>query len=204
MTTYIWVNIGLCNGLLPNGTKTGSMLIYHQFRSLALTYKTNFRSAEDITISLENTHVTSLRANPLGCCFRPSRFLYIQAKLTHWGHVTHICVGKLTIIGSDNSLSPGRRQAIIWTNAGIMLIRPLGTNSEILIGIQTFSFKKMYLKMSSAKWRPFCLGLYVLTDASTNGCHFATGIFNCISWNYFNPNLTVWSVQLTMGHHWLR
>ena len=77
--------------------------------------------------------------------------------------MTHICVGKLTIIGSDNGLSPGRRQAIIWTNARKVLIRPLGTNfSEISIGIETFSFKKMYLKMSSAKWRPFCLGLNVL------------------------------------------
>ena len=44
--------------------------------------------------------------------------------LTHWGRVTHICVGKLTIIGSGNGLSPGRRQAIIWTNAGILLIEP--------------------------------------------------------------------------------
>ena len=42
--------------------------------------------------------------------------------LTHWGRVTHICISKLTIIGSDNGLSPGRRQAIIWTNAGILLI----------------------------------------------------------------------------------
>ena len=43
-------------------------------------------------------------------------------------------------------------------------IRPLGTNfSEILIGIQTFSFTKMYLQKLSAKWRPFCLGLNVLT-----------------------------------------
>ena len=62
-------------------------------------------------------------------------------------------------IGSDNGLSPGRCQAIIWTNAGILLIVPLGINvSEILIGINTFSFKKMCLKMSSAKWRPFCPG----------------------------------------------
>ena len=77
--------------------------------------------------------------------------------------MTHICVSKLTIIGSDNGLSPGRRQAIIWTNAGILLIGHWGTTfSEILIGIQTFSFKKMHLKMSSAKWRPFCLGLNVL------------------------------------------
>ena len=50
--------------------------------------------------------------------------------------MTHICVNKLTIIGSDNGLSPGRRQAIIWTNAGILLIGPLGTNfPEILIEI---------------------------------------------------------------------
>ena len=72
--------------------------------------------------------------------------------------VTHICVGDLTIIGADNGLSPGRRQAIIWTNDGILLIGPLGTNfSEILIEICIFYFKKMHLKVSPAKWRPFCL-----------------------------------------------
>ena len=52
----------------------------------------------------------------------------------------HICISKLTIIGSDNGLSPGRREAIIWINAGILLIGP--NFSEILISIQTFSFKK--------------------------------------------------------------
>ena len=57
-------------------------------------------------------------------------------ELTHWGRMTHICVGELAIIGSGIGLSPGRRQAIIWTNAGILLIEPLGTNfSEILIEI---------------------------------------------------------------------
>ena len=72
----------------------------------------------------------------------------------------HICVSKLTIIGADNGLSPGRCQAIIWTNAGILLIGPLGTNfSEILISIETFSFKKKHLKISSAKWRLFRLDL---------------------------------------------
>ena len=83
--------------------------------------------------------------------------------LTYWGRVTHICVSELTIIGSDNGLSPGRRQAIIWNNAWLLLIESLGTNfSDISIGIQTFSFKKMHLNMSSAKWRLFCLGLNVL------------------------------------------
>ena len=87
-----------------------------------------------------------------------------MTQLTHWGWVTHICIIKLTIIGSDNGLSPGRPQAIIWTNAGILLIGPLGTNfSEILIEIQTFSLKKIRLKVSSAKCCSFHLGLNVLT-----------------------------------------
>ena len=95
--------------------------------------------------------------------------------------MTHICVGKLTIIGSDNGLSPDRRQAIIWTNAGLLLIGPLGTNfSEILIEILTFSFKKMHLKVSSAKRRPFCPGLNVLT-------HWGQVMHLCIS---------------RLGHHW--
>ena len=83
--------------------------------------------------------------------------------LTHWGRVTYICVGKLTIIGSDNGLSPKWHQAIIWTNAGILLIGPLGTNfSELLVEIQTFSLKKIRLKMSSAKCCSFRFGLNVL------------------------------------------
>ena len=83
--------------------------------------------------------------------------------LTHEGRVTHIYVNKLAIIVSDNGLSPGRRQAIIWTSTGILLIGPFGTNfSEILIKIYTFSFKMMHLKISSGKWRPFCFGFNVL------------------------------------------
>ena len=77
--------------------------------------------------------------------------------------MTHIWVNKLTIIGSNIGLSPGRRQAIIWTNTGILLIRPLGTNfNEILIEIYTFSLKKMHLKMPFGKWQPFYLDLNVL------------------------------------------
>ena len=101
----------------------------------------------------------------------PAEFVHISpgASLTcggwliHWGRVTYICVSKLTIIGSDNGLPPGRRQAIFWINAGLLLIRTLRTNfSGIFSEIHIFSFKKMHLKMSSAKWRQFCLGLNVL------------------------------------------
>ena len=46
----------------------------------------------------------------------------------------HICISKHINIGSDDGLSPCRRQAIIRTNAGILLFGALGTNfSEILI-----------------------------------------------------------------------
>ena len=89
--------------------------------------------------------------------------------LTHWGPVTHICVSKLTFIGSDNGLSPGWRLGIIWTNAGILLNGPLVTNfSEILSDIHTISFKKMHFEMSPGKWWPFCLSLHVLHRYITN------------------------------------
>ena len=53
--------------------------------------------------------------------------------ITYWGR-EHICASKIAIIGSGNGLSPGRRHAIIQTNAGMLLIGYLGTNiSEILI-----------------------------------------------------------------------
>ena len=69
---------------------------------------------------------------------------YFSTHLTHWGRVAHICIGKLTVIVWDNGLSPGRHQAIISTNAGILLIGPLGAYfSEILIEMYTFSFNAL-------------------------------------------------------------
>ena len=53
---------------------------------------------------------------------------------------THICVGKLTLIRSDNGLSPERRQAIIWTNAGILLIGPLVTNFSEIVNCNSSTF----------------------------------------------------------------
>ena len=74
-------------------------------------------------------------------------------------------------------LSPGRRQATIWNNAGILSSGFLGTNfSEILIEILTFSFKKMRLNVSSAKWRPFSLGLNVLKRVSETTGHTSNKI----------------------------
>ena len=88
-----------------------------------------------------------------------------NVEILHWVRVMHICAGYLNIIGSDNGLLPGRCQAIIWNNARILLIwTSRNKPNDISIEFHTFPFKKMHFKMSSAKWRPFCLGLSVLTS----------------------------------------
>ena len=100
--------------------------------------------------------------------------------------LSDICVSKLTIIGSDNDLSPGWRQAIIWAIAGILLIWILRTNfSEI----HTFSFKIMHLKMF-VKWRPFCLGLNVL---SLFADYLIT--FLCLRLNSLRPSGAIWQYR---------
>ena len=82
---------------------------------------------------------------------------------THWGRVTHKCVSKLTIISSDNGLSPGRRQAIIWTNDGILLIGPLGTklqwnfNYNSNIFIHKNAFEDVVWKMAAILSQPQCV-----------------------------------------------
>ena len=95
--------------------------------------------------------------------------------------MTHICVGNLIIIGSDNGLSPDRRQAIIWTNAELLSIGPLQNYlSENLIKMQQFSLKKMHVKMSSAKWRLSCLGLNVLS-----GCTYLSSMDTVLANVYY-------------------
>ena len=89
------------------------------------------------------------------------------ALLTHWGRVTHICISKLNIIGSDNGLSPGWRQAIIWTNTGILLTGPLGTklewnlNRNVYIFINKY-FWKCHLKMAVILWWPQCVKWWIV------------------------------------------
>ena len=140
--------------------------IRYNFRKLLIKYTHHsiFNSSMHLAIPLDYVSV-SVNIAPE---FSALQLWNIMQTFTHWGRVTHICVNKLTVFGSDNGSSPGRHQAIIWTNAGILLIGTLGTHfSEILIEIRPFSFKKMHLKMSSAKWRPSCFGLNVLSQHHT-------------------------------------
>ena len=72
--------------------------------------------------------------------------------------MTHICVGNLTTIGSDNGLSaPSHYLNQCWN---IVNCTP---RNKLQWNVNWISYKKIHLKMSSGKWRPFCLGLNVLT-----------------------------------------
>ena len=77
--------------------------------------------------------------------------------------MTHIFVNKLTTSGSVNGFAPERRQTILWTNDGILLIGPLETNlSEIFyrnsnIFIQENALENVVCEMASILSRPQCV-----------------------------------------------
>ena len=91
---------------------------------------------------------------------KPSLIYHILSHAS-WGRLTHICVSKLTIIDSDDGLSPGRRQAIIWTSAGILFIWirnklqwTITRNSYIFM--QENAFENVLCQMSAILSRPQC------------------------------------------------
>ena len=117
--------------------------------------------------------------------------MHTELPLTHWGQVKHICVSKLTIIGSDNGLWPRQCKVVTWINAGILLIGSLGTNfSEIFIEIYSFHSRKCIWK-----WRTFCLWLIVLNNWVIS---FQTvNLFYHII--HFNCNISVWNRPSTVN-----
>ena len=140
------------HGSVISTVATDALVLKHQAIS---THNT-----DQASIVLNQFHTNAL---PLQWTAPQIKFTFWKKwphRLTPWGRVKYIFIGNLTIIGSDNGLLPGRHQAIIWTNARILLTRSLRTNfSEIVIITHICSSMKIYLKMSSGKWRPFCLGL---------------------------------------------
>ena len=92
-------------------------------------------------------------------------------------------------IGSDNGLSAGRRQAITWTNVGILLIGPLGTNfSEMLIENSYIFIQENPFENVVWKWRPFCLGLNVIRNSDKK--HYSRAKLAIwewhVAWNMYN------------------
>ena len=138
--------------MADRGEKLQKPHCYHPFSDSRDTYLTKNH--------YENYSPKMVPTNPTGS-WTNSSCQHCRA-LTHWGRVTHICVSKLTIIGSDNGLSTDRRQAIIWTNAGLFLIGTLGTN------------------FSELQSRPQCVNS---SYPGQNDRHFAHHIFRSISVN---------------------
>ena len=125
------------------------LLKTHKFHIILASVQNNFCT------SCHETHQSWGTTRFSGPFIQDSLYWYYDNELTHWGRVTFInnmCISKLTTIGSDNGLMPGRCQAIIWTYVGILLIWILGTN---LNEIHPFSFKKMLLKCCLRNSRHF-------------------------------------------------
>ena len=67
--------------------------------------------------------------------------------------MTYIYVGNFTIIESKNGLSPGSRQAFIWSSVGILLIGSIGVKfCEILIETLNITIQNNALNVLSVKW----------------------------------------------------
>ena len=90
--------------------------------------------------------------------------------LTNWGRVTHICVDNLTVIGSENGLSPGRRQASIWNQCWNIVNWTLGNklqwkfNQNSNIFIQENVFENVVCEMAFILSRPQCVKQTMLEE----------------------------------------
>ena len=165
MATENWVNIGSGNGPVPGGTKPRpeAILTYHELGSVASPRKLfhrNYSKYQFEKNEIKNYSFKIISTSPRGHWVKTILWQLMSWRpwLSPTPTASVMATTKLT------AKDPDRCQAIFWTNAEILLIEPMGTNfSEIWIGIQLFSLKKMHLKMSSAKWRPFCLCLNMVT-----------------------------------------
>ena len=121
---------------------------------------------------------------------RNSMTFWFEGDLTQWGRVTHMCVSRLTTIGSDNGLSPDRRQAIIWTNAGILLVGPLGTKLHWKL------YQKSYIWIKENAFENILSRLqYVKRIESSELPPYITFI-NIL----LNSNISVFMEKLKMAH----
>ena len=141
--------------------------------------------------------------------------------LTHWGRVTHICVGKLTSIASDKGLSHGRRQAIIWNIAGIMLIGTLGTfNRNSNIFIEENTFENVVGEISAILSQPQCANYMKWWESSLWGIFLTKAVEHKVElpaiWHamtlvfchcHISRNVSYWrfvgsgSFQVRLPHH---
>ena len=125
--------------------------------------------------------------------------------ILHWGRVTHMCVNDLTIICSDNGLSPDRCQVIIRTNAGILLIRNLEqTSLKSWVKLIYFHSRKSISKCRldtgghlvwASMCNPLSEGDKQHTDCAIWSCLVNTGPWMC-SKRKLGFTLALWELML--------
>ena len=188
--------LGSDNGLSPGRQK--AIILTNVGILLIWILGTNF---SEILIEIDAFSLNKIRLKMSSGKWRPSclGLNVLTCLMQHYVTYHFFYYNKITLIDSDNGLPPGWRQAIILTNAGILLIWLLGTNfSDILIKIDAFSLNKIRLKMLSGKWHPSCLSLNALTclmqhyviyhcfktlKPRQNVHQLPDDIFKCISFN---------------------
>ena len=123
-----------------------------------------------------------------------------QILLTHWGRVRHICVSKITIIGSDNGLSPPSHYLNqCWDIVNLTLKNKLQWNIHwhSYISIQENAFENVVCEMSAILSRPQCVNTLV---GERSGCYLKLVIFNPYH-GYFLWNCS--QVNATRSQRWL-
>ena len=129
--------------------------------------------------------------------------------LTHWGRVTHIWVGNVTIIGSDNGLSPGRRQihylnqcwySVNWTLRN-KLQWNFNWNSNIFI--RENALQNVVCKMASILPRPQCVKKVCIIASTPHACYVIGSYHNAFTvksaWRWLMAG-RFWR-QLICNHH---
>ena len=152
---------------MPDDTKPlhEPMLTHHQWSPVTFILLGQFHNRGFNNRSLKSVwklHIWNfiqISQEPMSFNVKPCKHMCSDYQLffTHWGRVTHICVSKLTIMGPDNGLSPGRHHHLnqCWNNVnstlGNKLQWNLNRNSNNFIHENAFESVVW-------KWRPFCLG----------------------------------------------
>ena len=195
---WLTVNSFVCGVLMPYGNKdldqhsSSNGLLHECTKPLPEQIFTNHQwgIVREISYKMFKLSILDMSVKITTGNLKLQPHLTGASELTQWGRVTHICINKLTIISSDNSLLPGRRQAFIYTNAGILLIGSLETNfSEILIKILTFSLNENVVwKIAAILSWPQCVNINIWKTPRCY-CGNAVDILHNIFFENLEPKL---------------
>ena len=135
----------------------------------------------------------------------------ISPHLTHWGRVMHICIGNLTIIGSDNGLAHSRRQAYLnqcWNILNWTLRNKLQWNfkQNLYIFIQENAFDCVVCEMAAILSRPQCVKCHRLLKFTQGRQEYWTQLISLLlmAWGCLEPGHQLWYWFSLLGKCWFQ